>query len=127
MKFLAWLVFSLAALCSCTTQHSYPKAVYGDPVPSSIAVTVGGGFLFRGTYHLPKGTRLGLLLDVAKVLPSAKDLRSDGAVMQMVPCSVRSASGKYKANADFDKITKPEFRDFVLRDGDEVAFFAWNF
>ena len=102
-------------------------AVYGDPVPGSIAVTVGEGFLFRGTYHLPRGARLGLLVDIAKVSPEAKNLRSDGAVRQPVPCSVRSTSGKYMANADFDKASEPEFREFVLSDGDEVAFFAWNF
>ena len=126
MKFLVWLLFSVAALCSCTTQHSYPKAVYGDPVPGSIAVTVGTGFLFRGTYHLPKGTRLGMLVDIAKVSPTAKDLR-DGVVGDPVPCQVRTASKKYRATASLEKMKDSTFRSLELHDGDEVAFIVWNF
>lgn len=127
MKQFALLLFVFVEMaCSNTPSHN-SKSVHGDPGPNTITVTVGSGFLYRGTYHLPSGTRLGLLLDVARVLPSAKDLRSDGVVKQLVPCSVRSAGGKYRATADFGKVTKPEFRSMMLHDGDEVGFLGWNF
>jgi hypothetical protein len=90
-------------------------------------VTVGNGFVFRGAYHLPKGTRLGLLVDVARVSPTAKDLR-DGIVGEpVVPCQVRSANKKYRAVASIEEMEKQSFRDLVLNEGDEVAFIVWNF
>ncbi len=127
MKQLSWLllVFFVVA-CSSTPSRTYHKPVYGDPAPSTIAVTVGNGFIFPGTYHLPKGTRLGLLVDAAKVSPTAKDLR-DGVVGKPVPCQVRTAGKKYRATSSLEKMKDSAFRNLELHDGDEVAFIVWNF
>jgi len=40
---------------------------------------------------------------------------------------VRSASKKHEAEADFDQMNKPVFRNRVLHDGDELAFIVLNF
>lgn len=127
MKHLArlWLLCSLLA-CSSTPPRANDKAVYGDPRADVVTVTVGAGFLFPGTYHLPAGTRLGLLLDVVRVLPSVKDWR-DGVGGNPVPCQVRSADKRYRAVAQLDEIGRKNFRELVLHDGDEVAFIVWNF
>jgi hypothetical protein len=126
MNRLAWLLFLFVASCSSTTQRANFKAVYGDPSADTIEVTVGNGFLFQGTYHLPKESRLGLLVDVARVSPTAKDLR-DGVGGNPVPCQVRSANKKYRAVASIEEMEKQSFRDLVLNEGDEVAFIVWNF
>ncbi|MHB1081537.1 MAG: hypothetical protein ACYC67_19240 [Prosthecobacter sp.] len=124
-QFVLLLLVFIELACSYTPAPTR-KSVYGDPGPNTIAVTVGWGFYFRGTYHLPAGTKVGLLLDIAKVLPSASGFR-DGVVGHPVPCSVRSASKKYEVEADFDQMNKPVFRNRVLHDGDELAFIVLNF
>jgi len=87
---------------------------------------VGKGFQFPGTYHLPKGAKLGLLLDVARVLPTVKDWR-DG-LGAPVPCQVRWANKLYKAVAELGgEIRSKAFREVVLNDGDDVAFIVVNF
>ncbi|MEZ5384433.1 MAG: hypothetical protein R3F13_02840 [Prosthecobacter sp.] len=124
MSRLAWLLFLFVASCSSTTQRPTFKTVYGDQVAGTITVTVGNGFLFRGAYHLPRGTRLGLLVDIAKVTLGAKDFRD---AFGPVPCQVRSADEKYSATASLEEMKSRKFRDLVLHDGDEVAFTFWNF
>ena len=126
MKHFVLLLLVFVELACSYTPAPTRNSVYGDPGPNTIAVTVGSGFYFRGTYHLPAGTKVGLLLDVARVLPSARGFR-DGVVGHPVPCSVRSASKKYEAEADFDQMNKPVFRNVVLHDGDELAFIVINF
>jgi|GEM_PF-2961309 len=126
MKHFVLLLLVFVELACSHTPAPSRKSVYGDPGPNTIAVTVGWGFYFRGTYHLPAGAKVGLLLDVARVLPSAREFR-DGVVGRPVPCSVRSASKKHEAEADFDQMNKPVFRNRVLHDGDELAFIVLNF
>lgn len=120
-----WLLCSLVA-CSSTPPRPNDKAVYGDPAADTVEVTVGKGFQFPGTYHVPEGTKLGLLLDVARVLPIVKEWR-DGVGGNPVPCQVRWANKLYRAVAELGELGRKDFRELVLHDGDEVAFIVWNF
>jgi hypothetical protein len=120
-----WLLCSLVA-CSSTLPRVHQHAVYGDPTVDGVAVTVGKGFQYPGTYYLPKGAKLGLLLDVARVLPAVKDWR-DG-LGAPVPCQVRWANKLYKAVAELgEEMRSKTFRELELYDGDDVAFIVVNF
>jgi len=61
MKHFVLLLLVFVELACSHTPAPSRKSVYGDPGPNTIAVTVGWGFYFRGTYHLPAGAKVGLL------------------------------------------------------------------
>jgi hypothetical protein len=127
MKHLVWLWLLCSLVgCSSTPPRANGKAVFGDKRADAVTVTVGEGFQFPGTYHLPAGTRLGLLLDFARVLPSAMDWHHIVG-RTPVPCQVRSSKKQYRAVAQLGDMKKKDFRELVLNDGDEVAFIRWNF
>lgn len=72
-------VFLSACLMSCASERPHIRYAdlphFGDALPGTMQVTAFRGFERPGHYHLPPGATLGLLTDLAGLIPIEPCLR----------------------------------------------------